>query len=136
IPVTADDKFASQQEAIIEESETIHPDNKEWLTAWHRDLNLADLSPATIQKRMAHMKVVADHLAETRLIDVDKAEMKELIEWLYSRDTADSTVEGYKKIIRFFWKWLHGVAGFDTDAVHDHLAAVGQDFGEEVPFTD
>ncbi len=99
----------------IEESDLIHPRNKVHLKKWRRDLSLADLSMATIQKRTAHMKVVAEHLDDTEFTELEKDRMKNLVEWIQSRDTSQATIESYKKIIRFFWKWLAEQEDFDFD---------------------
>lgn len=90
----------------IEASDQICERNTELLKTWKRDLALSDLSQATIQKRTAHMKVVAEHLQDTEFGEVHKDGMKDLIEWIQSRDTSQATIESYKKIMRFFWQWL------------------------------
>ena len=108
----------------IDDSDAIHPTNKAWLHEWQRDMSLSDLSTATIQKRMAHMKVVAEHLEQTPFTDLTKADVKDLVEWLQSRDTAESTVEGYKKIIRFFWKWLYDHEAIEWDDRNDYPVIV------------
>lgn len=102
---------------LIEESDEIHPHNKQQLAEYKRDLSLDGLSEATIQKRMAHLKVVAERIGDRRFDDLSTDDLKALVEWLQARDTTESTVEGYKKIIRFFWKWLT-----DGDEYPDEVA--------------
>ena len=80
----------------IEESESIHPDNKELLIDYKGDLTLDGLSMATVQKRLSHLKVVAEHIGDRRFDELDKDEMKDLIKWIQGRDTAESTIESYK----------------------------------------
>lgn len=108
-----------QNKQAIQAADKINDRNAELLLEWCRDMELSDLSLATIQKRTSHLKIVAEHLGDTEFFEVDKDGMKDLVEWINSRDTADSTKEGYKKIIRFFWRWLWEHENQDWDPRDD-----------------
>jgi hypothetical protein len=90
----------------IEESDSIHPDNKELLSDYERDLSLDGKSPATIQKRLSHMKIVAEYVGDKPFSEMTKEDVKDLVAGIQERDIAEATFEGYKKIICFFWKWM------------------------------
>jgi site-specific recombinase XerD len=91
----------------IEESDQISPKNKELLRTFKRDLTLQDMSKAWIDKLLSHMKVVAEQLGNDNFDELDKEDLKDLIEWVQSRDIAKATVGDYKQVIRRFWKWLN-----------------------------
>ena len=115
--------FSEKVEQIkeaIRNSEMISEQNKEHLLTWIRDLRLSNLKDATVQKRASLMKVVAEHLEHRNFGDIDKDGMKDLIEWVQSRDVADSTIEGYKKVIRFYWRWLWEHEGREWDDRADY----------------
>lgn len=94
--------------AYIESASHIHPDNKQLLVDYHREMVLADISSAQQQKVLAHLKIIIDHLAQTPCESLDREAMTDLVAWLYTRGTSDSTVVDYKQAIKQFWKWLNG----------------------------
>ena len=47
---------------------------------------------ATVQKRLSQMKVVAEHLGDRPFEELNKEDMKDLIEWIQNLDTAQRTV--------------------------------------------
>ena len=105
---TAD--YEQKVEAVFEmldESETVHPDNAALLREYRRDKELNGMSAATQQRNLSYLKVVAEHLEDTRFEDMDTADVKNLIEWIHDRDLADATVNTYKKAIRQFWTWMN-----------------------------
>ncbi|MFC6875380.1 tyrosine-type recombinase/integrase [Halobellus marinus] len=93
--------------AYIDSADHIHPENKQLIKDYHRDMLLADISAAQQQKVLAHFKIITDHVGETRFVDLDKDDITELVAWLYTRGTAPSTVVDYKQAIKQFWKWLN-----------------------------
>ena len=105
---TAD--YAEKVEKIfesVEESESIHPENADLLRAYRRDKALNGMSAATQQRNLAYLKVMAEHLEETRFTEMDTEDVKTLVEWVHDRDLADATVDTYKKVIHTFWTWLN-----------------------------
>lgn len=88
-------------------SETIHPANKDLIRAYYRHMLLSGISPAQRQKLMAHFKIIADHAGATPFEEFDKDDIEELVAWLYTRGTTESTVTDYKQAIKQFWKWMH-----------------------------
>jgi len=93
--------------AYIESAAHIHPENKQLITEYHRDMVLADISSAQQQKVLAHIKIITDHVGQTRFVDLDKDAIVDLVAWLYTRGTSPSTVVDYKQAIKQFWKWLN-----------------------------
>lgn len=91
----------------IEDSDEIHPDNKASIAEFKRDLTLDDISDARIQKLTSHLKIIAEHLGDTRFEDMGEDDVKDLVEWVQGRGLADRTVNDYKKVIKHFWRWLH-----------------------------
>jgi len=93
--------------AHIENSETIHPENKELIKKYQRQMVLSDISAAQQQKLMAHYKIIAEHVGNGRFVDLDKDDMEELVAWLYTRGSKSSTISDYKQAIKQFWKWMN-----------------------------
>ena len=93
--------------AYIESAAHIHPENKQLIAEYHRDMVLADISSAQQQKLLAHFKIITDHVGQTRFVDLDKEAIVDLVAWLYTRGTSSSTVVDYKQAIKQFWKWLN-----------------------------
>jgi len=91
----------------VESASHIHPENKRLIQAYHRDMVLADISPAQQQKVLAHFKIITDHVGQTPFADLDKDDIVELVAWLYTRGTSASTVVDYKQAIKQFWKWMN-----------------------------
>lgn len=91
----------------INESKEVHPDNKELIHDFERDLRLEGLSDAWLQKLTAHLKIIAQHLGDTRFEDMDKDDVKDLVAWVQSRDVSEATKSAYKQVIKRFWRWLY-----------------------------
>lgn len=91
----------------IQASEEIHPDNKVLIQKFKRDIKLAGLSDGWLQKLTAHLKVIAEHVGEQQFEEMDKDDLKDLVEWVQSRDVSDATVNAYKQVIKRFWQWLY-----------------------------
>ena len=90
----------------VESATHIHPENKRLIQAYHRDMVLADISPAQQQKVLSHFKIITDHVGQTPFSELDKDDIVELVAWLYTRGTSASTVVDYKQTIKQFWKWM------------------------------
>lgn len=101
-----DRKLANTLESI-RDSATIHPDNKELIQDFARDLELQGLSAAWIGKLTTHLKVIAEHLDDTRIEDMAKDDIKDLVAWVQRRDIAEATIGNYKQVIKRFWRWLN-----------------------------
>lgn len=102
--------FESRVETTIESiqaNDEIHPDNKALIQDFKRDLKLEGLSDGWLQKLTSHLKVIAEHLGDTRFEDMDEDDIKDLVEWAQGRDISDSAVNAYKQVIKRFWQWLY-----------------------------
>ena len=88
-------------------SATVHSANKELIQSYHQHMLLSGISPARRQKLLAHLKVIVDHAGDTPFHEFDKGDIEELVAWLYTRGTSESTVTDYKQAIKQFWKWMH-----------------------------
>jgi len=91
----------------VESATHIHPENKRLVQAYHRDMVLADISPAQQQKVLSHFKIITDHVGQTPFTELDKDDIVNLVAWLYTRGTSASTVVDYKQAIKQFWKWMN-----------------------------
>jgi len=92
----------------IEGSEVIAEDNKATLADYKRDHVLDGLAEATLLKNLTRMKVMAEHLEGQAFEEMEKADVKDLVEWVHSEYDNESTIYTYKNVIRGFWKWLDG----------------------------
>lgn len=95
----------------IEESDVICQENKDLIAEFKRDLALDGKSDARIQKVTSHIKIIAEHLGETPFSEMDKSDVKDLVEWYNKRDIAETTEADYKKVTKQFFKWLEGEDG-------------------------
>ena len=114
---TAD--YEAKVESILdrlEESDEVHSDNKELIKNYKRDKVLDGLSYATLQRNLSYIFQVAKHVGDTRFEDMGKDDLKDVVEWAYTRDIAESTVNTYKKVLRSFWKWMNEGETPDTVA--------------------
>ena len=100
---------------MIEESDEINPDNADLLREYRRDKELNGMSPATQQRNLSYLKIIAEHVEETRFKAMDEDDVKGVVEWIHDRDLAEATRNTYKKAIRSFWTWLND--GETPDAV-------------------
>lgn len=94
--------------AHISTSPLIHPANKELVFTYHQEMLLSDISAAQRQKLTSRFKILAEHIGQTRFTDLEKTDIVELVAWLYTRDTTESTVTEYKQAIKQLWKWMNG----------------------------
>ena len=103
---TAD--FESKVDATaenIQESNDIHERNKELIREYQRDQTLNGLSDATLAKNLSRLKIIAEHVGKP-FDEMDKGDVKDLIEWLHSQDYTEDTIYTYKSVTRTFWKWM------------------------------
>lgn len=92
---------------LIETSPAITDHNATLLRDYYRDRRLEGLQPATLQKNLSYLKIVAEHVGDRPLDDLETPDIKDLVDWTQSRDVKPGTVNTYKEIIRLFWTWLH-----------------------------
>lgn len=93
---------------LIDESDEIHPANKEAIERFKRDLAIEDVSDAWLQKLTSHLKVVAEEVGPDRRFDeLDEEDIRNLVEWIQNRDVTDSTVNSYKQVLKRFYRWLY-----------------------------
>lgn len=91
---------------MLDESDTVHSDNERLLRDYRRDKELNGMSAATQQRNLSYLKILAEYAEDTRFEDMDKSDVKDMVEWVHDRDLADETVDTYKKVIRSLWKWM------------------------------
>ena len=89
----------------VRDSADIHEQNKELIRAYQRDKTLDGMSDATLSRNLTRLKILAEH-AGRPFDEMEKADVKDLVEWLHSQDYADGTIYTYKNVIRSFWKWM------------------------------
>lgn len=89
----------------IQESDEIHDRNKDLLREYQRDQTLNGLTDATLSRNLGRMKVVAEHVDQP-FDEMDKADVKNVIEWIHGRDYTEETIDTYKNVIRSFFKWM------------------------------
>jgi len=92
----------------IEHSPKIHPANKQLVQDYHRDMVLSDISVAQQQKLLSRYKILTEQVGQTKFEDLEKDDIRDLVAWLYTRGTTESTVKEYKQAIKQFWKWMNG----------------------------
>ncbi len=101
---------------MMDELDTIHPDNEALLREYRRDKELNGMSAATQQRNLSYLKILAEHAEDKRFEEMDESDVKEMVEWVHDRDLADETVDTYKKAIRSLWKWM-GDGGETPEAI-------------------
>ncbi|WP_411962820.1 tyrosine-type recombinase/integrase [Haloferax sp. YSMS24] len=90
----------------IQNSEDIDERNKELLREYERDRVLDGLSEATLLRNLTRMKIVAEHVGSHSFDEMDKSDLKDIVEWVTNKYDSDETVDTYKNVIRSFWKWM------------------------------
>jgi len=102
------DDFSKRLEDItanIQGSDEILEPNKDLILDYKRDQVLNGLADATILKNVTRMKILAQHVDQP-FEDMDKNDVKDMVQWVHSRDYKESTVFSYKSVICVFWKWM------------------------------
>jgi len=90
----------------IQASDEIRDRNKELIREYQRDQTLNGLTDATLSRNLSRLKIMAEHVDEP-FDEMDKDAVKNLVEWIHSRDYTEETVYTYKNVIRSFWKWMN-----------------------------
>jgi len=127
--------YARRVETTLESingSDEIHPDNQDAIREFKSDLSLEGKSDARIQKVLSHLKIIAEHTANTPFDGMSLGDIKDLVEWVHERDLAETTQADYKKVIKQFWKWLEGENGDYPDKV-DWITTTGPSSNETLP---
>lgn len=93
----------------ISDSDEISDHNAKLIKDYHRDRTLDGIGDATQQKNLAYLKKIAEYAGDDKLDELDRDDMKNVIQWVQSRDLADSTINTYKEITKLFWKWVHDI---------------------------
>ena len=113
----------------IEDSDEIHPDNKELIREFKRDLTLEGMSDGWLQKLTSHLKVIAEHLGDTRFEDMEQADVKDLVEWVHGRDVSEATVNAYEQVIKRFWRWMYDLPRGEHPEMVDWINTTGPSKG-------
>lgn len=106
MPTDDFEKRRKQTSENIQNSEVIDGRNKELLRKYERDKVLDGLSEATLLRNLTRMKVVAEYVEDQPFDDMEKANVKDIVEWATNKYDSDETVDTYKNVIRSFWKWM------------------------------
>jgi len=107
----------------IEASEDILSANKDLIAEFKRDKSLGSMSDARLQKVTSHLKIVAEG-ADVPFDQMNKSDLKDLVEWIQNRDIAEVTVADYKKVLKQFFKWHDGEDGDYPETV-DWITTTG-----------
>ncbi|MFC7071614.1 tyrosine-type recombinase/integrase [Halovenus rubra] len=99
-------KRIEQTTENIETSDVISEANKELLRDYKRDQMLNGLSEATLLKNLSRLKVLSEN-SDKPFNEMDKSDVKDLLEWVHSQDYTDETIDTYKTVMRGFWTWLN-----------------------------
>ena len=110
MPIADFEQAVDSTLGAIHDSDAIDERNKEILTDYKRDLVLRGLSVATILRNLSRLKVLARDATHRPFDEMDERDVREMLEWVYSQDYTDETIDTYKNVIKSFWKWLE-----DTD---------------------
>ncbi|KXA90948.1 hypothetical protein AKJ63_02060 [candidate division MSBL1 archaeon SCGC-AAA259D18] len=78
--------------------------DREVLLEYARDLKIEDPSPGRIFKVLVHTRKFAERLDGKGLADAPEDDLKDLVEWVQSRDLADSTKRDYREMLKRFFK--------------------------------
>jgi len=113
----------------IDASDEIHPDNKALVREFKRDLTLEGMSDGWLQKLTSHLKVIAEHLGDSRFEDMDKDDVKDLVEWVHSRDVSEATVNAYEQVIKRFWRWMYDLPRGEHPDMVDWINTTGPSKG-------
>ncbi len=106
MPTDDFEKRVKQTSANIQASDVIADRNKKLIREYKRDQVLNGLSNATLLRNITRMKIISEHLGDQNLDDMDKADVKDLVEWIHTKYDNDETIDTYKNVIRSFWKWM------------------------------
>jgi site-specific recombinase XerD len=91
---------------MVDDSDSTHPDNKQLLGEYRRDKELSGMSSAIQQRTLSCIKILAEYAGDARFAEMDKAEVRVMVEWVHDRDLEDDTVDTYEKAIRSLWRWM------------------------------
>lgn len=91
----------------VEEADGVHTENKGLIKDYKRDKVLDSMSYATLQRNLSYTFQIAKHVGDKSFRDMDKGDVKDIVEWAHERDIAVATVNTYKKVLRSFWKWMN-----------------------------
>lgn len=97
----------------IRDSDEIHPDNKQAIEDFKRDLKLDGMSDAWISKLAGHLYIISEHIGDQRFTEMDEDDLKDVVEWVQNKkkengdSLSEATVNAYKQVIKRFWRWLY-----------------------------
>jgi integrase len=117
------DDFTKRLESTLENiqaSDQIHDRNKTLIRDYKRDQVLNGLAEASLLKNVTRMKIIAEHVDQP-FDEMDKADVKEIVAWVHSRDYTDETIDTYKNVIRAFWRWLKDASNGDAPPETDWI---------------
>lgn len=91
----------------IEDSEDIHPANKDFLTDYKRDRKLDGIKAPTIERDLSALKVQAEWL-DGPFDEMDTDDVKDLVEYIHTRYDNDYTRSIHKRALRNVFGWMNG----------------------------
>ncbi len=92
----------------IQASDSIHPRNKQLIADYKRDKILDGLKHSTLSKNLSRLKLVAERVGDRPFDEMDKSNVKDLVEWLHTEYDNQNTLYTYKSVVKSFWKWMGG----------------------------
>ena len=93
---------------IIQESDSIHPRNKQLIADYKRDKLLDGLKHSTLSENLSRLKLVAEHVGDRPFDEMDESDVENLVEWLHSKYDNEETFYTYNSVIKSLWKWMDG----------------------------
>jgi len=93
---------------IIQESDSIHPRNKQLIADYKRDKLLDGLKHSTLSENLSRLKLVAEHVGDRPFDEMDESDVENLMEWLHSKYSNQETLYTYKSVVKSLWKWMGG----------------------------
>jgi hypothetical protein len=91
---------------IIQESDSIHPRNKQLIADYKRDKLLDGLKHSTLSENLSRLKLVAEHVGDRPFDEMDESDVENLVEWLHSKYGNQETLYTYKSVVKSLWKWM------------------------------
>lgn len=108
MPTDDFEKRVSNTLSIIQESDSIHPRNKQLIADYKRDKILDGLKHSALSGNLGRLKLVAEHVGDRPFDEMDESDVENLMEWLHSKYSNQETLYTYKSVVKSLWKWTDG----------------------------
>ena len=115
MPTDDFEKRVSNTLSIIQESDSIHPRNKQLIADYKRDKIIDGLKHSALSENLGRLKLVAEHVGDRPFDEMDKSDVENLVEWLHSEYDNQNTLHTYKSVVKSLWRWMgRGEEYFET----------------------